>query len=205
MELLEKQTMLGKEKFYKLKFLKTIPIVLIIILLNSNSFSSPKEEIIMNLNKTSNFSFDFIQKIQDEIEVGFCQIKYPRLIHCLYDNKKKKEIISTGKSLVIRNNRDNKFWIYPLKSTPLYYILDKNYLIKQIQSLENLKIRDNIFELNFTQKDFLIVVYFDNKSFDLKGWKTTDIYQNEVKFEVKNIKKNLIINDKKKFKLPNLD
>ena len=196
--------MLGKEKFYKLKFLKTIPIVLIIILLNSNSFSSPKEEIIMNLNKTSNFSFDFIQKIQDEIEVGFCQIKYPRLIHCLYDNKKKKEIISTGKSLVIRNNRDNKFYIYPLKSTPLYYILDKNYLIKQIQNLEKIKISNDIFELNFTKQNNLIIVYFDKKSFDLKGWKTIDVYQNEILFEVKNVQKNLII-DPKIFDLPNLE
>ena len=204
MELLEKQTMSEKEKFYKLNFLKTISIILIIILLNSNSFSSPKEEIIINLNKTSNFSFDFIQKIQDEIEVGFCQIKYPRLIHCLYDNKKKKEIISTGKSLVIRNNRDNKFYIYPLKSTPLYYILDKDYLIKQIQNLEKIKINDDIFELNFTKQNNLIIVYFDRKSFDLKGWKTIDVYQNEVLFEVNNIEKNLII-DPKIFDLPNLD
>ena len=204
MELLEKQTMLEKEKFYKLNFLKTISIILIIILLNSNSFSSPKEEIIINLNKTSNFSFDFIQKIQDEIEMGFCQIKYPRLIHCLYDNKKKKEIISTGKSLVIRNNRDNKFYIYPLKSTPLYYILDKDYLIKQIQNLEKIKISNDIFELNFTKQNNLIIVYFDRKSFDLKGWKTIDVYQNEVLFEVNNVEKNLII-DPKIFDLPNLD
>ena len=204
MKLLEKQTMLGKEKFYKLKFLKTIPIVLIIILLNSNSFSSPKEEIIINLNKTSNFSFDFIQKIKDEIEIGYCQIKYPRLIHCLYNDKKKKEIISTGKSLIIRNNRDNKFYIYPLKSTPLYYILDKDYLIKQIQNLEKIKISNDIFELNFTKQNNLIIVYFDKKSFDLKGWKTIDVYQNEVLFEVNNIEKNLII-DPKIFDLPNLD
>ncbi len=204
MELLEKQTMLEKEKFYKLNFLKTISIILIIILLNSNSFSSPKEEIIINLNKTSNFSFDFIQKIKDEIEIGYCQIKYPRLIHCLYDNKKKKEIISTGKSLVIRNNRDNKFYIYPLKSTPLYYILDKDYLIKQIQNLEKIKISNDIFELNFTKQNNLIIVYFDKKSFDLKGWKTIDVYQNEVLFEVNNVEKNLIINPKI-FDLPNLD
>ena len=204
MELLEKQTMLEKEKFYKLNFLKTISIILIIILLNSNSFSSPKEEIIINLNKTSNFSFDFIQKIKDEIEIGYCQIKYPRLIHCLYNDKKKKEIISTGKSLIIRNNRDNKFYIYPLKSTPLYYILDKDYLIKQIQNLEKIKISNDIFELNFTKQNNLIIVYFDKKSFDLKGWKTIDVYQNEVLFEVNNVEKNLII-DPKIFDLPNLD
>ena len=196
--------MLEKEKFYKLHFLKTISIILIIILLNSNSFSSPKEEIIINLNKTSNFSFDFIQKIKDEIEIGYCQIKYPRLIHCLYNNKKKKEIISTGKSLVIKNNRDNKFYIYPLKSTPLYYILDKDYLIKQIQNLEKIKISNDIFELNFTKQNNLIIVYFDKKSFDLKGWKTIDVYQNEVLFEVNNVEKNLII-DPKIFDLPNLD
>ena len=47
-------------------------------------------------------------------------------------------------------------------------------------------------------------IYFNKNNLNLAGWKTTDIYQNEVFFEVKNIKKNQEI-DKKKFILPELN
>ena len=49
-----------------------------------------------------------------------------------------------------------------------------------------------------------INIYFNKNNLNLAGWKTIDIYQNEVFFEVKNIKKNQTI-DKKKFILPELN
>ena len=99
--------------------------LIVLTLFEQKSFSSPKEKIINNFNKINNISFKFQQKIADKIESGKCYIKYPKLIYCLYDNKDKKEMVSNGKGLVIKNNRYNKIYIYPLKTTPLEYILDK--------------------------------------------------------------------------------
>ena len=79
--------------------------LIVLIIFGQKSFSSPKEKIIHNFNKINNISFEFQQKIEDKIESGKCYIKYPKLIYCLYDNKDKKEMVSNGKALVIKNNR----------------------------------------------------------------------------------------------------
>ena len=84
---------------------KILFFLIILILFEQKSFSLPKEKIINNFNNINNISFEFQQKIADKIEVGKCYIKYPILIYCLYDNKDKKEMVSNGKALVIKNNR----------------------------------------------------------------------------------------------------
>ena len=93
-----------------------------------------KEQIISNLEKTNNLTFNFKQTIDDKSEEGNCIIEYPKKIYCLYDNFNKKIMVSNGKSLVIKNQTNNQFYLYPLKKTPLELILDKNYLINQIKS-----------------------------------------------------------------------
>ena len=64
-------------------------------------------------------------------------------------------------------------------------MIDKNKLI-------NLQIKNN---------STVIKIYFDNKTFDMLGWETTDVYQNKVNFKILKIKKNIMIN-KKIFILP---
>ena len=184
--------------------IKRILFFLIVLTVSSEkSFSLPKEKIINNFNKINNISFEFQQKIADKIEVGKCYIKYPKLIYCLYDNKNKKEIVSNGKSLVIKNNRYNKTYIYPLKTTPLEYILDKEFILNKIKNLEP-KINNNTIEFLIATKKKLISISFDSKTYDLAGWKTIDIYQKEVVFQINNLEKNINI-DKNRFKLPSLN
>ena len=177
--------------------------LIVLTLFEQKSFSSPKEKIINNFNKINNISFKFQQKIADKIESGKCYIRYPKLIYCLYNNKDKKEIISNGKGLVIKNNRYNKTYIYPLKTTPLEYILDKEFILNNIKNLEP-KINNNTIEFLIAAEKKIIIIFFNNKTYDLAGWKTIDIYQKEVIFQINNLEKNIII-DKNKFKLPSLN
>jgi|TARA_B100001079_G_C16313371_1_gene471138 outer membrane lipoprotein-sorting protein len=196
--------MLEKGKYYRLNLFKKIFFFLIVfILFGQKSFSSPKEKIVNNLNKINNISFEFQQSIDDKIEVGKCYIKYPKLIYCLYDNKNKKEMISNGKTLAIKNNRYNKTYIYPLKVTPLEYILDKEFILNKIKNLEP-KINNNMIEFLIVTKKKLISIFFDSKTYDLAGWKTIDIYQKEVIFQIINLEKNINI-DENQFKLPSLN
>ncbi len=168
------------------------------------SFSLSKEKIINNFNKINNISFKFQQKIANKIEVGKCYIKYPKLIYCLYDNKNKKEIVSNGKSLVIKNNRYNKTYIYPLKSTPLEYILDKEFILNKIKNSEPKINIDKMIEFSITNESNLVSIFFDSKTYNLLGWKTIDIYQNEVVFQINSLEKNISINENQ-FKLPPLN
>ena len=142
----------------------------------NNTNANNKTQIIENLEKTKNLSFEFEQNINGKIENGNCIIEYPKKIFCKYLKNNDKVLVSNGKSLVIKTT--TSFYMYPLQKTPLNLILDKNYLIKKINDL-NAKIIDQAF-INYTiiENNIEINVFFDNKTFDLIGWQTKDIYQN---------------------------
>ena len=142
----------------------------------TNTNANNKTQIIENLEKTKNLSFEFEQNINGKIESGNCIIEYPKKIFCKYLKNNDKVLVSNGKSLVIKTRAS--FYRYPLQKTPLNLILDKNYLIKKINDL-NAKIIDQAF-INYTiiENNNEINVFFDNKTFDLIGWQTKDIYQN---------------------------
>ena len=93
--------------------------------MNNESFASAKDKIINNLKKTENLSFNFEQNIENNIEIGKCIIQYPKLLYCLYKNKDKKEMISNGNSLVIKNQNGKGYFRYLLEQTSLELILNK--------------------------------------------------------------------------------
>ena len=98
-------------------------------------YASVKDEIINNLIKINNLSFNFKQTIGKKTEEGNCIIEYPKKIFCSYNNSLKKIMVSNGKSLVIKNQTNNQYYRYSLKKTPLELILDKNFLIDQIKAV----------------------------------------------------------------------
>ena len=178
-------------------------IVIFLLIININTFveASIKDEIILNFKKIDNLSFNFKQTIDENIEEGNCIIQYPKKIYCNYDNFKKKIIVSNGKSLVIKNQASKQYFIYPLDNTPMELLLNKNYLIEQMQKLDGKIIDDKYFNFSIQNKDNKINIFFDKNSYDLMGWQTEDIYQNLVITFVYNIEKNKNI-DQKFFKLP---
>jgi|TARA_B110001452_G_scaffold79351_1_gene64863 outer membrane lipoprotein-sorting protein len=171
--------------------------IIIFIILNfySPSFSSTKEEIISRMKLTYNLSFNFIQTIDNKKENGKCVIKYPKKIWCEYDNSNKKIIVSNGKSLVIKNRNSGNYYIYPLKKTPLEFLLDKKYLISKINILEPRKINNKYLNFKFFENNNEINVFFDMKDLNLIGWQTKDIYQNLVITFISSVKINQKINN----------
>jgi len=180
-------------------------ILLIFIIINFNNFasSSIKENIINNLISIKNLSFDFEQNINGKIETGNCIIEYPKKIFCKYDKVNNKILVSNGKSLVIKTKNGN-YYRYPIKRTPLNYILDKNFLIKEIKKIKE-RVIDNKF-INFTifKDENEINIFFDIKNFNLIGWQTLDIYQNLNITYLSSLKKNQMLK-KNIFKLPEID
>ena len=173
--------------------------IFIIFFFNVNSNANNKENIINNLKNTKNFNFDFEQNINKKIEKGNCIIEYPKKIYCEYTGANDKILVSNGRSLVIKTKVS--YYRYPLNKTPLNFILDKNFLINKIYKLKE-RIIDNSF-INYTIKenDIEINIFFDEKTFNLIGWQTKDIYQNLNITFLSSIKRNEIFN-KDIFKLP---
>ena len=141
----------------------------------SNSQADNKDKIIENLESTKNLSFKFEQNINGKIENGNCIIQYPKKIYCKY-NKNNKILVSNGKSLVIKTK--TSFYRYPLNKTPLNLILDKNFLIEKIGNLKEKKLNKNYIHFEIVENDAEINIFFDDKSYNLVGWQTKDVYQN---------------------------
>ena len=113
-------------------------------------------------------------------------------------------MVANGKSLVIKNQKNNISYIYPLKKTPLELILDKQFLIKKIKKSESRIVDNKYLNFTLTDKDNKINIFFDINTFNLIGWQTEDIYQNLVITFISSINYNQKI-DKKKFILPELN
>ena len=157
-----------------------IRVLIIFFILNfyNFAFSSTKENIIINFEKTNNISFNFIQKIADKTEKGNCIIKYSKKIYCKYDNYNQKTLISNGKSLVITNKNNDSYYIYPLKKTPLNFLLDKKFLIQKIKSLNPRDVENKYLNFEISDNNNKINIFFDKETLNLLGWQTEDIYQN---------------------------
>ena len=164
----------------------------------TNTNANNKTQIIENLEKTTNLSFEFEQNINGKIENGNCTIQYPKKIYCKY-LKNNKILVSNGKSLVIKTI--SSFYRYPLKKTPLNLILDKNFLIDKIYDLNEEKLSTTYINFKILENDNEFNIFFDNETFNLIGWQTKDIYQNVNVTYLSSIKVNQQV-DKDLFKLP---
>ena len=180
---------------------KKVSFFLITFFFIAGTEASNKSKIILNLKSTENMAFDFEQTINDKTESGECIIKYPKKIYCAYNGKNKKIMVSTGKSLVIKYLTNGEYYIYPLKKTPLELILDKNFIISELENLQERIIENKYVNFTLNKDQNIINIFFDLDTLQLIGWQTEDIYQNLVITFVSNIKLNQNI-DKRIFNLP---
>ena len=169
-----------------------------LICLSSKVNANNKDQIINKLKNTLNLNFDFEQNINGKIEFGNCTIQYPKKMFCDYD-KKNKVIVSNGKSLVIKST--SSYYRYPLDKTPLYFILDKNFLLKKIYELDEEIINNSLVKFTIKENNQSIEIFFDIDNYNLIGWQTKDIYQNTAVTLLYSVKSNQIV-EQKIFKTP---
>ena len=121
---------------------------------------------------------------------------------CNYNNLKQKSIISNGKTVEIIKKKYKKIYYYPIKSTPLIIILDKEKILNLIKNNKPIRIDKNIIEYEFVdKKSKRLKIIFDKKTLELKGWETRDVYSNDVSFLISNMQINNQIMDSF-FKIP---
>ncbi len=180
--------------------MKKLIFIFLLINLHNVALSSIKEKVVKNLKSINNLSFNFEQNINGKIETGNCVIEYPKKIYCKYSNLNEKILVSNGKSLVIKT-KSGSYYRYSIERTPLKYILDKNFLINEINNLKERVLNDKFINFTIIKDDNEINIFFDKKSFNLIGWQTLDIYQNLNITFISSLKKNQKLK-KNFFKLP---
>ena len=161
-----------------------------------------QKDLINKLTATKTLSFNFTQKIADEIETGNCSIKYPLLMKCEYNNKKKKILISNGRSVAVIKKKYKKIYYYPIKSTPLFIVLQKEKIFQIIKNNQPTIINSRVIEFEISDsKSNKLKILFDKDSLEFKGWKTIDDYSNNVSFIISDLVTNQTI-ENNFFKIP---
>ena len=176
---------------------------IIYLISSNNTEASIKSKILEKLEKINNLSFSFTQTISGKDEIGNCIIKYPKKIYCSYDSRFKKILVSNGRSLVIKTEKNKQYYLYSLASTPLNIILDKKFLINKFKDTDGKIINNKYFNFTIYNKQNEINIYFDIENYNLIGWQTEDLYQNLTVTFIYNLKTNTKINDKL-FNLPEM-
>jgi len=177
-------------------------VYLFFFFLQNTGYTSNKDNIVRKLKTINNLSFNFIQTVGGKDEKGQCIIKYPKKIFCEYEKRNKKIMVSNGRTLVIKSNK--QYYRYPIKSTPLEYILDKEYLIDKIISSKLNDVENKYIFVQINENNNNINIFFSKKNFELIGWQIEDIYQNLAVTYIFDTSINKNINEKI-FKLPKQD
>tara|TARA_B100000315_G_C14398212_1_gene505230 strand:+ start:299 stop:874 length:576 start_codon:yes stop_codon:yes gene_type:complete len=183
------------------KFNITLVTIFFYLFFTNYSQANFKDKLINKLKTTNTLYFNFIQTIGEKKERGNCHIKYPLLMKCEYP-KKKKIIIANGKKFAIVQKRYKKIYHYPLKKTPLFYLLKKENILNLVQNYEPTTIDSSIIKYELVDNNSnKLKIFFGKNSLELLGWKTTDAYSNEVSFFLKNTETNILIKNEI-FKIP---
>ena len=161
-----------------------------------------KKKIIEELNNIKSLEFNFIQSINNKTEKGRCLLEFPGKLKCYYSDKKEKEIVINKKKLAVTQKRYNKTYFYPVSKSPFMNILYKDKLVEIIKTGKLEKSEKKIKLFYYGENE--LIVYFDSKTSDLKGWKIKDQYNNEIFFDLEIVNKNNFIK-KEIFKIPNIN
>ena len=70
-------------------------------------------------------------------------------------------MVSNGRTLVIKSNK--QYYRYPIKSTPLEYLLDKKYLINKINSSKLSEVEDKYMFIQIIENNNNINVFLVKK------------------------------------------
>ena len=186
--------MLVNVKFYKKKFL-----ISFFLLITTSLLANEKDQIVAQLNSLNSLEFTFDQSINEKTEKGSCLLEFPGKLKCNYFDDKEKELVINNKKLAITQKRYNKTYYYPISKSPFLNILYKDKLLDIVKSGE-IELSENLIKLVYLDEAQLIVL-FDKKTLDIKGWKIVDQYNNNIDFSLEVISKNDVYK-KETFKIP---
>ena len=177
-------------------------LVLLFISFSFSLFANQKDQIITRLNNLNSLEFTFDQLINEKLEKGSCLLEFPGKLKCEYFDNKQKELIINNKRLAITQKKYNKTYHYPISKSPFLNILYKDKLLEIVKS-GKLELTEQVIKLIYLSENEIIVL-FDRKTLDLKGWEIIDKYNNNINFSLKIISKNDAYK-KGTFKIPDIN
>jgi len=144
-----------------------------------------KTNVIKKINSINSITFEFVQNTNSKIENGNCILLFPNKLKCIYNDDKQKELIINNQMLLITQKRYQKNYYYPLSKSSFAKIINKKELIKLINLSDIETNADQIIFTNIDKKERKTLIFFEPNTFNLKGWKFTDQFNNNIEFLIK--------------------
>ena len=177
--------MLASVRYYSL-FNKKLLYFLIFFIFNFKILiADTKTNVIKKIDGISSITFEFIQNTNSKIENGNCILLFPNKLKCVYNDDKLKELIINNQMLAITQKRYQKNYYYPLGKSSFAKIINKKELIKLINLSEIETNADQIIFTNIDKKERKTLIFFEPNTLNLKGWKFTDRFNNNIEFLIK--------------------
>ena len=183
-------------------FFRKVFLITLFVSFSFNLSADEKRQIVTQLNNLNSLEFTFNQLVNEKLETGSCLLEFPGKLKCEYFDDKQKELVINNKRLSITQKKYNKTYYYPISKSPFLNILYKDKLLEIIKS-GKLELTEQIIKLIYLDGDE-IIVFFDRKTLDLKGWEIIDQYNNNINFSLKIISKNDAYK-KGTFKIPDIN
>ena len=189
--------------------LKKISLLIIFFTISISAKAESNQEIIRKItnkfNGINNIRFDFIQTNNGLIEKGSCYLSYTKELICRYLGDEQKEIIIKNNTLIVIKKKYQKIYYYRMANSVFATILDKKKIIKQVNQIRKIKIKDNNFVIEFKNNENAtsVQLFINKDTFNIAGWETAGYDQQPTSFIIKNSQTN--VNTKEKFEVPNFD
>ena len=189
--------------------LKKISLLIFFFVISISAKAESNKEIIQKIasrfDDINNIQFDFIQTSNGLVEKGSCYLSYAKKLICRYLGDEQKEIIIKNNTLIVIKKKYQKIYYYRMANSVFTTILDKKKIIKQINQIRKIAIKDNNFVVEFKNNENAgsVRLFINKDTFNIAGWETAGYDQQPTSFIIKNSQTN--VNTKEKFEVPNFD
>ena len=189
--------------------LKKISLLIVFFVISISAKAESNKEIIKKITSRiddiNNIQFDFIQTSNGLVEKGSCYLSYAKKLICRYLGDEQKEIIIKNNTLIVIKKKYQKIYYYRMANSVFATILDKKKIIKQINQIRKITIKDNNFVIEFKNNENAgsVRLFINKDTFNIAGWETAGYDQQPTSFIIKNSQNN--VNTKEKFEVPNFD
>ena len=189
--------------------LKKISLLIFFFVISISAKAESNKEIIQKIasrfDDINNIQFDFIQTSNGLVEKGSCYLSYAKKLICRYLGDEQKEIIIKNNTLIVIKKKYQKIYYYRMANSVFATILNKKKIIKQINQIRKIAIKDNNFVIEFKNNENAgsVRLFINKDTFNIAGWETAGYDQQPTSFIIKNSQTN--VNTKEKFEVPNFD
>jgi len=167
------------------------------IAVSAPSQAAPTEETLAEIsayfNSIETMRGEFVQfGPRGSRTSGRFAIQRPGKVRFFYDRPSSLDIIADGGSVAVRDRRRDTQDIWPLKRTPLRYLLDDNLDLSTEANVTRVDVQPDIVSVTIEENtvfgDGSITLIFDAQTKELKQWNVVDSKGQETSVSIYNVR-----------------